>query len=91
MAEDHPSSAATTDLKANVERFMGFADVYDAARPTPPADLVDLLLRYAGRTRAACVADIGCGTGTTSKAAHARHGTTRHALHTTHATPPPLT
>ncbi len=60
-------------MKANVERFMGFADVYDAARPAPPANLVDLLLRYAGRTRAACVADIGCGTGTTSTARHDTH------------------
>jgi trans-aconitate methyltransferase len=54
---------AVVDLKANVERFMGFADVYDAARPTPPADLVQLLLHYIGRTRASCVVDVGCGTG----------------------------
>jgi len=41
----------------------GFAAAYHAHRPRPPAALVPLLLRLAGRSRAALVVDLGAGTG----------------------------
>jgi ubiquinone/menaquinone biosynthesis C-methylase UbiE len=47
----------------NVTRFMGFADVYEKYRPTPPAIIADLLLQLAGMDRADHVVDLGCGTG----------------------------
>jgi ubiquinone/menaquinone biosynthesis C-methylase UbiE len=47
----------------NVTRFMGFADIYEKYRPTPPAIIADLLLQLAGMERADHVVDLGCGTG----------------------------
>jgi ubiquinone/menaquinone biosynthesis C-methylase UbiE len=47
----------------NVTRFMGFADIYEKYRPTPPAIIADLLLQLAGMERANHVVDLGCGTG----------------------------
>lgn len=49
-------------MRNTVSRFSGFAGEYDAARPTPPAELVDLLAHYAG-TSSPAVVDIGAGTG----------------------------
>jgi ubiquinone/menaquinone biosynthesis C-methylase UbiE len=49
-------------VAANVDRFSGFADVYDRFRPQPPAVIVDLLTQLAGRERPAVV-DLGSGTG----------------------------
>lgn len=43
-------------------RFSGFADLYDSARPTPPAELVGLLTGWAGVERPDVV-DLGAGTG----------------------------
>jgi ubiquinone/menaquinone biosynthesis C-methylase UbiE len=43
-------------------RFSGFASEYDAVRPKPPAELVELLTAWSG-TRAPDVADLGAGTG----------------------------
>ena len=37
-----------THLQGNVERFSGFADRYDAYRPTPPTIIVDILTQLAG-------------------------------------------
>jgi len=51
-------------------RFSGFADVYDANRPSPPAELGPLLAAYAG-TPHPVVADLGCGTGLSSRWASA--------------------
>ena len=58
---------------ANVERFMGFADVYDAHRPKPPGVLVGLLRQLAGTSFPRLVVDVGSGTGlsTVFWAAHA--------------------
>lgn len=50
------------DLKGNAERFMGFADTYDNARPKCPEKVIDFILRYLGR-QPSIVVDIGCGTG----------------------------
>lgn len=54
------------DLGANAARFDGFADLYDAVRPTPPAELGDLLARYCGG-RPAVVIDLGCGSGLSTR------------------------
>lgn len=46
----------------NAERFTGFADIYESARPSVPEYPVRVLSRYLGR-KPQTVADIGCGTG----------------------------
>lgn len=48
-------------------RFEGLADGYDGNRPTPPPAIVDVLCRYAGCDRPGLVADIGCGTGLSTR------------------------
>ena len=50
-------------LSANVERFMGFADVYDAYRPRPPLAVLEILTQLAQAPRPALVVDLGSGTG----------------------------
>ncbi len=50
-------------LTANVERFMGFADVYDAYRPRPPLAVLDILTQLAHAPQPALVVDLGSGTG----------------------------
>ncbi len=52
-------------IAANVERFSGFADVYDRYRPQPPPVIVDLLTQLARCDRPAVV-DLGSGTGLSS-------------------------
>jgi len=54
-------------MKANVERFMGFADVYDAARPQPPEAVCGMLANLLGRRRPRVVVDVGCGTGLSTR------------------------
>jgi SAM-dependent methyltransferase len=46
----------------SVTRFAGFADLYDATRPAPPADLPAFLADWSGR-RTPDVVDIGAGSG----------------------------
>lgn len=48
---------------ANVERFSGFADTYDANRPQPPLIITDILTQLAECNKPKLVVDIGCGTG----------------------------
>ena len=48
---------------ANVERFMGFVDVYDAYRPRPPLAVLDILTQLAQAPQPALVVDLGSGTG----------------------------
>lgn len=50
-------------LSANVERFMGFADVYDTYRPRPPLVVLDILTQLAQTPQPALVVDLGSGTG----------------------------
>ena len=50
-------------LSANVERFMGFAERYDAFRPRPPAIICAVLTQLAQVPRPALVVDLGSGTG----------------------------
>ena len=54
---------APTHLAANVERFSGFAERYDAFRPQPPRALLDLLCQLAQSERPRLVVDLGSGTG----------------------------
>lgn len=51
----------------NLARFTGFADHYDAYRPTPPERLAALLMEIAGADEAATVVDLGCGTGLSTR------------------------
>lgn len=55
---------------AALGRFSGFADLYDANRPSPPAGLGTLLADYAHAARPAVV-DLGAGTGLSSRWASA--------------------
>ncbi|MCB0998800.1 MAG: class I SAM-dependent methyltransferase [Acidimicrobiales bacterium] len=50
----------------NLDRFSGFADLYDAHRPAPPARLGGVLAAYAGVDRPEVV-DLGSGTGLSSR------------------------
>lgn len=57
----------TDQNDANVARFSGFADTYDAYRPTPPPVFADVLTQLAGTERPALVVDLGCGTGLSTR------------------------
>jgi SAM-dependent methyltransferase len=57
---------STANLDPNLARFSGFADLYDANRPSPPVALGPLLARYCG-VRTPLVVDIGSGTGLSSR------------------------
>lgn len=46
----------------NADRFKGFAEVYDSARPSCPEYVLKILPRYLGYVPVTVV-DIGCGTG----------------------------
>jgi SAM-dependent methyltransferase len=54
-------------VQANADRFLGLGQVYDANRPAVPAAVADLLCRYARIPRPALVADLGCGTGLSTR------------------------
>ena len=53
--------------EANARRFGGFADLYDAVRPTPPVELASLLCAYAAVDRPSLVVDLGSGTGLSTR------------------------
>ena len=53
----------STDFSGNIERFSGFADVYDHYRPAPPAILGDILTQLAQMPFPQLVVDLGCGGG----------------------------
>lgn len=53
---------AENNLQKNADRFKGFADVYDNARPKMPIYPVKVVARYLERTPETVV-DLGCGTG----------------------------
>jgi SAM-dependent methyltransferase len=52
---------------ANVERFSGFAALYDDVRPEPPAIIVEILTQLAGVDRPRLVLDLGSGTGLSTR------------------------
>ncbi len=50
-------------LAANLDRFSGIAERYDANRPHPPVILLDILTQLARAARPRLVVDLGSGTG----------------------------
>ena len=54
------------NLQHNADRFIGFADIYDNARPKCPEKVKQIILKYLGRTPS-LVVDLGCGTGLSTK------------------------
>lgn len=54
-------------LSANVERFAGFADQYDAYRPQPPLVIADILAQLAQVAGPRLVIDLGSGTGLSTR------------------------
>lgn len=56
------TETAENILQKNADRFKGFADIYDSARPKMPTYPVKIIKRYLGRTPETVV-DLGCGTG----------------------------
>jgi hypothetical protein len=51
-----------SELKANIDRFSGFAGLYDENRPKPPEIVTDILMQYLEKTPELIV-DLGSGTG----------------------------
>ena len=56
-----------TEYRGNIDRFTGFADLYDKFRPRPPEALAGLLCHMIKSDRPACVVDLGCGTGLSTR------------------------
>ncbi len=54
-------------LRPNVERFAGFASLYDDVRPQPPKVIIDILAQLALVERPKLVVDLGCGTGLSTR------------------------
>ena len=61
-------------IPANLTRFSGFADTYDAHRPTPHPVIIDILTQLA-KSPHPTVIDIGCGTGLSTRLWAARAAT----------------
>ena len=55
------------DFSANIDRFTGFADLYDRHRPSPPAVLAQLVTQLTGVARPGLVVDLGSGTGLSTR------------------------
>ena len=55
------------DLSANLDRFSGIADLYDAYRPQAPVVLLELLTQLAQVERPRLVVDLGSGTGLSTR------------------------
>jgi SAM-dependent methyltransferase len=62
------------DFSQNIERFTGFAELYDTYRPSPPDVLAEIVLRYLNRGTLEQVVDLGCGSGLSTRywVSHAR-------------------
>lgn len=63
---DPGSASGPEPLRAGADRFSGFGDLYDVVRPSPPQDLAEVLVSYAGGPPR-LVIDLGCGTGLSSR------------------------
>ncbi len=55
------------DFAGNVERFSGYAGLYDSFRPQPPPALAPILISYANVARVDMVVDLGSGTGLSTR------------------------
>lgn len=55
------------DFTGNIERFTGFASLYDQCRPAPPEILGRFLTTQAQTPRPSLVVDLGCGTGLSTR------------------------
>ena len=51
----------------NTDRFAGFAELYDSVRPQPPHKVVEIAGKILGREHVEAVADIGSGTGLSTR------------------------
>ncbi len=49
------------------ERFSGLADLYAAARPSYPREAVDFILSSCNLSPSSIIADVGCGTGISTR------------------------
>ncbi|HEY3288938.1 MAG TPA: class I SAM-dependent methyltransferase [Anaerolineae bacterium] len=56
-----------TEFAGNIERFSGFADIYDQYRPAPPANLATVLTQWAQVKPPFTVVDLGSGTGLSTR------------------------
>jgi ubiquinone/menaquinone biosynthesis C-methylase UbiE len=54
-------------LRANIDRFSGFAEPYDRYRPTPPAIFLDIVTQLAQAEIPDLVIDLGSGTGLSTR------------------------
>jgi SAM-dependent methyltransferase len=61
------AESSSIRLEGNANRFDGFADLYDAVRPTPPSGLGELLRGYSNSQGQVTVVDLGCGTGLSAR------------------------
>jgi len=60
-------SLSLTDFSGNIERFSGFADVYDRYRPAPPTVLSQILTQLANIAFPNLIVDLGSGTGLSTR------------------------
>ncbi|MDZ4834571.1 MAG: class I SAM-dependent methyltransferase [Candidatus Melainabacteria bacterium] len=51
----------------STDRFSGLADIYAASRPTYPVEAIEFIVRRCGLSNQSLVADIGCGTGISTR------------------------
>jgi ubiquinone/menaquinone biosynthesis C-methylase UbiE len=64
---DNLQTLSSSDFSANVERFSGYADLYQKFRPQPPSVIVQVLKQLAQMARPRLVVDMGCGTGLSTR------------------------
>ena len=49
------------------DRFSGFSQLYDNARPVPPEKVCKILLNLLNRKKVSTIVDLGCGTGLSTR------------------------
>src|SRR5260370_25354656 len=62
-----PGTLRSPPMDPNVQRFTGFADIYDQYRPELPLVIGEVLSQLAGPERPLRVVDIGSGTGLSTR------------------------